>query len=131
MKNKQYLELVYPDRKFNFVEIDNYREAGSSLGYSINKAKQYLQCPFIFHVCDTILNQEDIVPDVKHNWAAGAPSDDTSQYRQYRTLTTNGDYVDKFNEKGEMNFDFAYIGLCGIKDYQKFWKILEIILSVQ
>ena len=122
---KQYLELVYPDRKFNFVEIDNYREAGSSLGYSINKAKQYLQCPFIFHVCDTILNQEDIVPDVKHNWAAGAPSDDTSQYRQYRTLTTNGDYVDKFNEKGEMNFDFAYIGLCGIKDYQKFWKILD------
>ena len=128
---KQYLKLVYPERKITFVNIDNYRDTGSSLGYSISKAKKHLQCPFIFHVCDTILSDNDKVPDVQSNWVAGANCGDNPkiQMRQYRTLIVDNGKVNSFNEKGEMNFDYAYIGLCGIKDYKSFWNILERMLK--
>ena len=35
----------------------------------------------------------------------------------------------KINEKGEEFFDYVYIGLCGIKDYELFWKYTDEILE--
>ena len=119
---RQFLELTYPEIKFEFIEIDNYSGPGSSLGYSILQAKEKLQCPFIFHASDTILGEGDRVPFPDDNWCAGAIKEDSSQYR---TFTVNGDLTGNINEKGEINFDYAYIGLCGIKDYKNFWNILE------
>ena len=46
---RQFLTLTYPLHNFVFVEVDNYKGAGSSLGYSIMQAKKFLQKPFIFH----------------------------------------------------------------------------------
>jgi hypothetical protein len=34
-----------------------------------------------------------------------------------------------FNKKGELTFDYAYPGICGIKNYELFWECLEEILS--
>ena len=60
---KQFLEITYPDHKFTFVEIDNFKGEGSSLGYSISKCESELNCPFIFHASDTIIeNYEFIKP---------------------------------------------------------------------
>ena len=39
----EFLQLAYPNRKFSFVEVDNYDKQGSSLLYSILQAKEYLQ----------------------------------------------------------------------------------------
>ena len=50
---KQYLEMLHHENTFTFVEVDKYQGPGSSLLYSISKAKYVLQCPFIFHACDT------------------------------------------------------------------------------
>ena len=67
---KQYLSLAHPDRKIKLVEVDNYMGEGSSLLYSISLCKEYLQCPFIFHACDTILpkNYIDSI-DFSNNWS--------------------------------------------------------------
>lgn len=119
---KQYLELVYPDRDFTFVEVDVYDGPDSSLGYSILQAEAKLRCPFVFHACDTILTESEKLPNLDDNWCAGAHKVDASQYR---TLKINGDSVEIINEKGEMNFDYSYIGLCGIKDYKVFWEQLH------
>lgn len=119
---KQFLELAYPDRDFSFVEVDKFKGPGSSLGYSILQAKKELQCPFIFHACDTILTDEDELPDASTNWCAGAYKEETSQYR---TLKINQSTVDQINEKGELSFDYPYIGLSGIKDYELFWRCLD------
>ena len=54
---KQFVELAYPKRKITFVEVDKYCGDGSSLAYSLLKAKEHLQCRFIFHSSDTILNK--------------------------------------------------------------------------
>ena len=121
---KQFLELTYPDHDFTFVKVDKYEGKGSSLGYSIKKAKSHLQCPFIFHASDTILTSKDKIPPPNTNWCAGAYKKESSQYR---TLRVNKDQVAHINEKGEINYDFSYIGLCGIKDYFLFWHWLETL----
>tara|TARA_R110001583_G_scaffold187345_2_gene348623 strand:- start:3800 stop:5332 length:1533 start_codon:yes stop_codon:yes gene_type:complete len=119
---KQFLTLAYPDKDFTFVTVDNFKGQNSSLGHSILQAKNHLQCPFIFHASDTILTSQDTIPTPDSNWCAGAYKESTSQYR---TLNISNDEITCINEKGELNFDYPYIGLCGIKDYRLFWEHLE------
>ena len=78
---KEFINLAYPKRKFTFIDIDNFKGPGSSLGYSILQAKSELQCPLIFHASDTILTKEDNIPNLDSNWCAGAYKNETSQYR--------------------------------------------------
>jgi len=117
---KSFLELAYPDRIFEFVDIDRYEGEGSSLGYSMLQAKHLLQCPFVFHACDTIVQEYTPLPSC--NWMAGVKLPDSSQYR---TLQHNNWKISKINDKGELQYDYVYVGLAGIHDYQAFWNALE------
>jgi len=123
---RDYLEIAYPERTFQFVEVENYQGPGSSLLHSMEKAKDLLQSPFIFHVCDAIIDYNPIFP--AENWVAGYPPDACSS--TYRTLNVqHGGILESINEKGEIKFDLAYPGLMGINDYDLFWKNLEEIMA--
>ena len=52
---EQFLNLAYPDKKITYVPVENYDGEGSSLLYSMSLCKDELQCPFIFHACDTVV----------------------------------------------------------------------------
>lgn len=121
---KDFLELAYPDKKFQFVYVDRYEGKESSLLYSINCAKKYLQCRFIFNASDTIITEQ--IPNLNKNWLAGAKQKKSAQYRSFDVQKNK---VVKINEKGQLNYDYDYIGLCGIKDYKLFWNNLEQILN--
>ena len=123
---RQFLEMAYPDRKFEFVQVDPYEGEGSGLLKSISFAREYLQCPFIFHVCDTIL--ETTPPRAPHNWMACGVSE---QADVFRTVNTNKDKIVKINEKGEINYDYAYVGVAGIEDYTRFWRELDTVMNTQ
>jgi NDP-sugar pyrophosphorylase family protein len=114
------LKNLYPKRKFTFVTVDKYEGHGSSLGYSMLAAKEQLQCPFIFHCCDTIVAEK--LPNPDRNWTAGFQVDDVSQYR---TLNIQENKITRIDDKGINNSNYAHIGLVGIKDYKSFWKNLE------
>jgi choline kinase len=113
-----FLTLAYPNRKFTFVEVDKYEGNGSSLGYSLLKAKNELKCPFIFHAADTIVTEPIQEPSV--NWIGTCHRFEHSQYRTVSFIKGNMIY-----EKGDMNSDWVYIGLAGIKDHEKFWVALQ------
>jgi choline kinase len=114
---KQFIRVAYPDRKITFVEVDKYDGEGSSLGYSMLKAKDLLQCPFIFHASDTIQNAP--IPEFDgENWIGVCKKEN---YSEYRTVSKNG----FINEKGSFDSDLVYIGLAGINDYELFWNALE------
>ncbi len=115
---KDFLTLAYSNRKFTFVEVDKYDGEGASLGYSLLKAKDELKCPFIFHAADTIITEE--IPKPTKNWLGTCHKTEHSQYRTLSFIKGNPIY-----EKGDMNSDFVYIGLAGIKDYEKFWVVLQ------
>ena len=117
---KEFVSLAYPDRKIEFVKVNKYQGKGSSLGYSMLAAKKKLQCPFIFHACDTVTVKEKIPAPTK-NWIAYHQSRDTSQYSSLNTL---GDNVLSINKKGATDSDKIHIGLVGIVDYKAFWDAL-------
>ena len=116
---RDFLTLAYDDRSFEFVEVDKYYGEGSSLGYSMLKAKDKLQCPFIFHASDTIVVEN--IPKPEYNWVVGNNKNNSSQYR---LINNKGKF--KIYDKGQLDdSNFCYIGLCGINDYKSFWETLE------
>jgi hypothetical protein len=122
---KQFLELAYPERKFIFVEVDKYKGPGSSLGYSLLQCKHEINSPFIFHASDTIItNYQPEYPT--QNYIVGSYKEDSSQYR---TIHVDANKLIKINEKGELNFDFSYVGVAGIKDYELFFYNLEKLIN--
>lgn len=122
---KEFLNVTYPDHNFVFVHVDNYQGPGSSLGYSILQAKEHLQCPFVFNACDTLLSKNSIILKYLNsnvNFCLGGIREDSSQYA---TLLVDNNKVKEIKRKGEINFDYGYAGICGIKDYETFWKLLK------
>jgi len=124
---KEYLTLAHSDRNITFIEIDNYMGEGSSLLYSISQCEKHLQCPFVFHACDTLL-PKNYISDINFstNWSIGGVGDNS---QSYRTLNCLNGKISSINEKGEQNFDYVYVGVSGFKDYQSFWKICKNVLK--
>ena len=122
---KQFLSLAYPNGNFEYVEIDKYKGEGSSLGYSISKCEQVINCPFIFHASDTII-EGFTSPCPEKNYVVGSYKEDSSQYR---TLNLNSKKLIKINEKGEMGYDYSYVGICGINDYTLFFNKLKNLIN--
>ena len=118
---RDFLKLVYPDRKFKFVEVDAYEGEGSSLGYSMLQAASRLQCPFIYHACDTIVTGKKI-PLPKMNWIGGFSGQGSSQYTSFDAVDGK---VQRMYDKGMIDPDFLHIGLIGIHEYRIFWKNLK------
>ncbi len=117
---KDFLRLTYPNRNFEFVNT----RGSPSPGCSIWMAREKLDCPFIFHACDTIVIKRIPHPDI--NWVGGHKSTSSSQYRSF---IVSGNKVIKMCEKGELDLDYIHIGLCGFKDYKLFWEKLELLYN--
>jgi dTDP-glucose pyrophosphorylase len=122
---KQFLELAYPDRNIQFVEIDKYEGKGSGLGYTLNKCRKLLQSEFIFISNDTIITDE--IPSLhKMNFNNWVGYSSVSGGTKYRSLKINkvGE-VEGLHEKQDSPDSPAYIGVCGIKDYKTFWSFID------
>ena len=119
---KEFLELAYPDRTFYFVNIDHFQGNGSGLGHSLLCCEQYLQEPFIFISCDTLVKEP--IPNPKYNWMGFSNVKDLSAYR---TLVVKDQNITQIHEKRKSNSknEKAYIGLAGVKDYKLFWSAMN------
>ena len=121
---KDFLLKNHSDRAIEFVTVDKYQGEGSSQLYSTLAAKNSLQCPFIFHACDTIILEK--VPEPSQDWIAGyvVPREniDISQYRSHKV---GDEYVLEVQDKGASHFDSIHIGMIGIKNYQLFWQTAD------
>ena len=118
---KEFLSLAYPDRKFFFAEVNPFEGTGSGLGLSVLACKEYLQQPFVFISCDTLVSEP--IPALDQNWMGYAELDNIEQYR---TLEVKSGQVRAINEKGSGNSNTCkpYIGLAGIYDHQIFWEAM-------
>lgn len=118
----EFLKLAYPKRKFHFIVEDEEPKNNEtfSLGSSMLSAKKQLNCPFIFHCCDTIVSGK--IPAPNFNWSGVYKGLDSAQYS---SVTTQNGKIQRINGKGSLNFDYLHIGLIGIHDYKEFWSTLE------
>lgn len=122
---REFLEIAYPSKQFVFVNVEKYVGKGSSLAYSIYHARAHLQAPFIFHASDTIVPNLQI-PDNPSNWVVGKRGVIGTNYASF---DIKGRSVAKFNQKGMLDSDYAYVGIVGIHAYDVFWDCVESILS--
>lgn len=122
---REFLEIAYPRLKIVFVEVDKYVGDGSSLAYSLYQARDFIEQPFIFHACDTIVPNFE-VPKTIHSWVAGKRGVIGTNYASF---DAKGDFVSRFKGKGMLDSDYAYIGIAGIKSPEKFWNCVERILD--
>ena len=124
---REYLDLVYPKVKFNFVEVDNFDGPGSGLGYTLKQCKPYIDGPFYFHANDTIVLDgrmgEERSADTMFLHAASPDP------KKYRTVSFNDkdNHVVKIYDKTDehLNGIYNYIGLAYIKDYKAFREYLD------
>jgi NDP-sugar pyrophosphorylase family protein len=121
---KDFLLKNYADRTVEFVTVDKYQGEGSSQLYSTLCAKENLQCPFIFHACDTIILEK--VPEPAEDWIAGyVVSPENVDISQYRSHKVGDEYVLEVQDKGAPHFDSIHIGMIGVKNYKLFWDVAE------
>lgn len=124
---KQYLQLAYPNRSITFVDVDNYAGPGSSQVYSQLCAEQYLQEPFIYHDCDTIIEnlQQQIPMNFDHNFIVGYETN-AELYDAFDFDTTCGNKVIKtYMKPDSLEGMAAYVGIVGVYDYKTFWENLH------
>lgn len=119
---RQYLNICHNRRNIRFVEIDKFEGVGSSLAYSMLCAEQFLQCPFIFHACDSITEIHNF-QDKNCVWV----SDKVDNINDYRTILSNGTDLRVIKDKGMTTAGDVYIGKCFISDYVEFWKSLRSV----
>lgn len=119
---REFLSLAYPGRTFHFAEVDPYEGPGSGLGLSLLACRHFLQKPFIFISCDTLVTEAIPLPD--RNWMGWARREDSNAYR---TLAIEGRRVVAIQEKGMALAPESqpYIGLAGIADPDLFWRGME------
>ena len=118
---KEYCEAAHPNRTFKFVEVDKYEGEGTGPAYSINKCKEHLQRPFIWATADTIIS--DKLPKIDDNWLGLYP---TSIPELYSTVNTNNGDVVGFKNKDKNGYEYAFIGLASVYDYETFWGELDV-----
>lgn len=119
---KNYLELAYPERVFKYIYVKPFKGKGSGLGYTLLSCKKYLQQPFIFVSCDTLVTEK--IPEPNDNWVGYSY---IKNLNIYRTLEIKQKKLVSINEKGIKisKSSKAYIGLAGIFDYSKFWNSMK------
>ena len=121
---KEVCLSIFPNRDIKFITVDKFEGEGSGLGYTLNYGKHLLQCPFIFIANDTIIGTDeiDLDPNLYGNWIGFYKKIDGDSFniQDFRTIDHQKGYLQKVNPKGILS-NYIYIGLCGIKDYEKFW----------
>lgn len=122
---KEYLSLAHPKNKFIFQTINPYKGKKSGLGVTLLQCKKFLQKPFIFISCDTIITEK--IKSLNCNWVGYSYLKNLSQYR---TLNIKKNKVLDFYEKVNNKSSNAYIGLAGIKDYKIFWSELSNKINI-
>lgn len=122
---KQFLEIAFPEHYFEFVGVNPFEGPGSSLAYSLFSAKNFLQKPFIYHACDTLI-LHDLVPPPTENWIGGKQCANSSHYASFNVRDNQ---VIQMHDKGEDYYDYVHIGLVGINSFAEFWEALEELLQ--
>jgi len=117
----EYCKAAHPDRLFTFVDVGEYEGKGTGPGYSLLKCKEYLQRPFYFITGDCLIKDE--LPQLDCNWLGLYP---TSIPEIYSSAKLDKKFnITEFINKNKDGYNYAFIGLCGVLDFNLFWSELE------
>lgn len=130
---KEFLNIAYPDRDITYINVDNYDGEGSSQLYSIKQAEKYLQHPFIMNDCDSICNDMMRIDHIDEDFICGYDTSKLNGHIEYNTYNTDrDDNVTMMYDKASIfNPMHTYIGICGIRHFEFFWKCVDDAIKNQ
>ena len=117
---KTYLQNVYPNRIFEFIDVENYSGPGSGPGLSLLKCEKAMQCPFIFTSADTIVDNDFQFLTVDKNWVGVSQVSNTESH-EYCLVKINGELVEEYFYGNNQNA-YAFTGIAGVLDFENFWR---------
>ena len=116
---KEYLKLIYPQKKIVFVKIKNYKGQGSGLTLTLKKCLSKINSPFFFHANDTIFLEKFFYKNIKKDTMFLHKG--FSDTMKYATVEIKNKYQ-KINFK--LNYQkkncHNYTGVAYIKNYKLF-----------
>jgi len=118
---KEYCEAAHPERKITYVNVDDYNQPGNGPGTSLLRGKHLLNRPFYFSTVDCLISND--LPPIDGDWIGVSPTSIPDIYSTAK-LDEKLNVID-FKNKSKDGYDFAFIGLSAIYDYEKFWETLE------
>ena len=121
-----YLSMAHPEVNFQYVRIEDFDGPNSGPGKSLEQCKHLLQCPFFFVSCDTLWT-DDMKLSSSENWL-GVSAQLSSTYKQYCNVKVENGNITALSDKEALkdpNYR-TFIGLCFIKDFEIFWKYLDV-----
>ena len=124
---KNFIKIFYPKKKINFVEIKNYNGSGSSLTHTIKKSLSKINSEFIFHANDSILKDKVKLNFKQDTMFVSKKYLGSKDYRSVNLNTLNE--VIKINNKNDKLKNtnlYNYTGICYIKNYKLFKKIINL-----
>jgi len=123
---RQFLPMLYPKLKFNFVEIENYDGPGSGPGASLIECEKYLEDEFVLIPTDAFVD-ESITDDWSTNWMGVSKVDSTRLYCLLDTNENNEifEIYDKNPDAPISTLENGFNGIAFIKDYKIFFKSLK------
>jgi len=113
-----YCESAHPNRDIKFVYVDDIDSNNSGPGYSLKCCKEHLQRPFYITTADCLIKGD--LPSLDSNWI-GTQLTGIPELYSTAKVDNNGIVTDLKN-KSEYGYDNAFIGLCGIYDFDLFWR---------
>lgn len=124
---RQYLELAYPERFIEFVEIFPYEGPKSGLGETLRQCVDWVDAPFFFHANDTVL--PGWVPPL------GLKQDTMFLHRgnvcpgTYRTVCANSNKCAQtiFDKCKSVRDASNYVGVCYIYSHNDFVHDLQSV----
>jgi choline kinase len=122
---RDFLELAYPSHQFTFVTVHPYEGPGSSQAFSMLCAESYLQTPFLYHCCDTIMPSDYNIPAPDINAPVTLYVAPHADYATYSGITVRDGTIVRFNRKREAIHDYAYIGVAYVGNPRQFWGSLR------
>jgi NDP-sugar pyrophosphorylase family protein/mannose-6-phosphate isomerase-like protein (cupin superfamily) len=119
---KEYCDAAHSERNIIFVNVDDYDKIGNGPGASLLKCKDMLQKPFYFITADCIIDDKTL-PNIDSDWIGVSYTESPDIYSTAK-IDDNWNVID-FKNKSKNGFEYAYIGLSAIYNYDIFWKSLE------
>ena len=121
---KEYLSIAHPEKKFQFVNVENFEKEGSGPGLSLLCCKDYLNEPFYYMPCDCIVHTNlENLPQT--NWI-GTTKVSPDESESYCNLKIKNDLVTEIRDKKRCTSDYvAFSAPLFVNDHEIFWKGLE------
>lgn len=118
---KDFLLLAHPQLNFSFVEVLNYEGPGAGPGHSLWSCREFLQEPFFFTACDTLIAEK--ISEESVNWIGVQKVNDPQNWCSLQK-TTQG-LVREIKYKEQCDNPYAFVGIARVQDFKSFWVASE------